>query len=68
MTSIILTLVLGGSITEHTISNFSYDAGAETLQYTEAGVLHTVQDIVVFNFSGSMLLAETDEIFKGGFD
>ncbi len=68
MNLILLTLILGGSLTEHEVSSFTYDAAQQLLVYTEGGVLHTQSGIVVFTYNGTMLTCATDTIFANAFD
>lgn len=68
MNTILLTLILGGSLTEHQVTAFSYDAGPQTLTYTEGGVLHTQSGIAIFTYNGVTLTVKTDRVFGNGLD
>lgn len=69
MTTILLTLILGGSLTEHAITAFSYDTDNAALTYTEGGIVHLQQNVPIFIYNGVTLTVKTDYIFdKGNFD
>lgn len=68
MTALLLTLILGGSLTEHNITAFSYDAGSQLLTYTEGGVPHAQQGVAIFAYNGVTLTVKTDRVFGNGFD
>lgn len=63
---ILLTLILGGSLTQHWITQESYIP--TTYTYVEGGVQHTVTDAYCVNLSGTTARIATNRIFTGGFN
>jgi hypothetical protein len=69
---IVLFLTLLGVPSQHQISAFSFDSGAKSFSYTEAGVQHSQAGMVIFSYTNSngsaTLVVKSDAIFANGFN